>query len=441
MRINNLLLLGLCVVGGKVAVLDMESGEKWIDANESLNQRFRESVNAATAHEDVQETYDEGLTREEIRRKKIVSALNKLPDSEIERLLMNSTNSIASLDLQTLDAIWNRRQEELRAAIEASSASAQIITPFANAVRKFETEEASSSDIENIQQQIKFLDDEIYDIDVARDFFDAFQGIKLLIPLLDNVDLASSALQLLGTAVSNDAALQDAVLPLIPQIIHLLRTNDTLLQKKAIFAIGSAIRQNIKSLTAFAQNDGLAAVSSALTQAAATIASTTNNDDKSNFAIVDKAATLLGDILSEKSTSPIIITHSSPNALTEVCNALITGINIVPSDRRVERLLRATYELTHKCISIWLPQQQTILARLDLLATTIKTPDPDYQQELIKLTTDLAALIGEGNKISSSTDSTSSAFKSSYTELSSPSGSSGDGDVLMLASSSVDSPS
>ena len=321
--------------------LDITTGERWLEVNETVDSRFEKSVNAATLKEDVPSVDD--------RRAKILSALHKLPDGVVNGDLDEMTDDM-------LEAIWDRRQAELAEVMEQVSEVVKAMEAKLNVLK-------TSSDDEVLIETLEALDDDVDDVDNAHDFVNALKGL----PTLATLAHLAPALQVIGTLVKNDFDLQQTARPLVfPAILQGLTSTDATRTKKALYALGSLLRNNKNAIL-----DVYATAVPAITQAI-------HNHDA--LPVRDKAVTLLGDLFLGASQANILDASA--------CDAVLASLRAA-SLRKIDRFLHATHILLPHCRSHWEDRLSPVMTDITDTVSQDDDLDPDHKTDLLDLLTKL----------------------------------------------------
>ena len=324
---------GEAVPEGWSRKVDATTGGVYVDVNatvlaslESMERRWRESVDNATRKEDTTKTMS--------RRETMLSALGRLPADEL-----GDVGDLASLDDAALDALWDARQAMLKSFSET-------LTDGAKAAGK---RLGKLLDKENLAFELDELEFELGDMDAARDFHDSLGGWPVVAALLgpDTEPRArAAACRVIGTAVKNDDASQKWVLEddVLGALVRALEDDDDpALHRAALYALGAALRGNRDTQRAFGRRGTRAVVSAANGAARAVVAARARGDgDGRAWGVADKAATLLGDLADEGLRLP-------PDA----CAAVGAVLRLAAADRRAERPLKAALASAPSCGAGW----------------------------------------------------------------------------------------
>ena len=317
-----------------------------VDINATLlEHRYRTSVNEATRAEDT--------TANLTRRETMISALKRLPQDEV--------GDVDALTDEELDALWNDRQESLRKWSEQLSDAAKSLQHRLQALLR--------DDLQEKLEALDELDFELADLDNARDFHDALGGWPALAGLLaaDAAEVRRRAAQCVGTASKH--GFQNWVLEaeVLPRLVAMLDEATWPTRKAAVYALGCALRSSAPVQRAFGRR-GMAALSK--------VASTAL-EDPAGWAVADKVAALIGDLVQEGRAVP-------PDA----CAAVAAVLAKAPSNSRADRPLRAVLSAVPHCGAGWRARNA-----VDVSALRAAFPGDEYGRDLVQLCDDVAEAI------------------------------------------------
>jgi len=322
-----------------------------VDINATLlEHRYRTSVNEATRAEDT--------TANLTRRETMISALKRLPHEEV--------GDVDALTDDALDALWADRQESLRKWSEQLSDAAKSLQHRLQALLR--------DDLQEKLEALDELDFELADLDNARDFHDALGGWPALAGLLaaDAAEVRRRAAQCVGTASKH--GFQNWVLEaeVLPRLVAMLDEATWPTRKAAVYALGCALRSSAPVQRAFGRR-GMAALSK--------LASTAL-DDPAGWAVADKVAALIGDLVQEGRAVP-------PDA----CAAVAAVLAKAPANSRADRPLRAVLSAVPHCGAGWRSRNA-----VDVSGLRAAFPGDEYGRDLVKLCDDVAEAIASAKE-------------------------------------------
>ena len=314
-----------------------------VDINATLlEHRYRTSVNEATRAEDT--------TANLTRRETMISALKRLPHEEV--------GDVDALTDDALDALWADRQESLRKWSEQLSDAAKSLQHRLQALLR--------DDLQEKLEALDELDFELADLDNARDFHDALGGWPALAGLLaaDAAEVRRRAAQCVGTASKH--GFQNWVLEaeVLPRLVAMLDEATWPPRKAAVYALGCALRSSAPVQRAFGRR-GMAALSK--------VASTAL-EDPAGWAVADKVAALIGDLVQEGRAVP-------PDA----CAAVAAVLAKAPANSRADRPLRAVLSAVPHCGAGWRSRNA-----VDVSGLRAAFPGDEYGRDLAQLCDDVA---------------------------------------------------
>eukprot|EP01036_Dinobryon_divergens_P033291 gene33291-43046_t len=193
----------------------------------------------------------EKLSEGQLKINKIISALRRLPDTELERLNVDikSNDNIqeGSESAVKLIAAWEQRQKELKDAMKDMLNAAQYMKSIANVL--------SDDNISNTEKQasLRELEGLLCDIDNARDFhtIGGWPALAACLSPAYPADTQALAAWAIGSAVKNSYDYQLWLLVGIVSTYEKQQHQETVNElfqevlKKAIYAVSAAARGNV----------------------------------------------------------------------------------------------------------------------------------------------------------------------------------------------------
>ena len=317
-----------------------------VDINATLlEHRYRTSVNEATRLEDT--------TANLTRRETMISALKRLPEEEV--------GDVDALTDDELDALWADRQESLRKWSEQLSDAAKSLQMRLAALLR----DDEKAKLEALDE----LDFELADLDNARDFHDALGGWPALAGLLsaDAPEVRRRAAQCVGTAAKHGFQAWVLEHEVLPRLVAMLDEATWPPRKAAVYALGCALRSSAPVQRAFGRR-GMAALSK--------VASTAL-EDPAGWAVADKVAALIGDLVQEGRAVP-------PDA----CDAVAAVLAKAPATGRADRPLRAVLAAVPHCGAGWRARNA-----VDVSGLRDAFPGDEYGRGLVQLCDDVTEAI------------------------------------------------
>ena len=225
---------------------------------------------------------------------------------------------------------------------------------------------------EKTQTSQKRRDFELSDLDNAKDFHDALGGWPALAGLLsaDSSEVRRRAAQAVGTAAKHGFQAWVLEAEVLPRLVAMLEETSWPARKAAVYALGCALRSSAPVQRAFGRR-GMAALSKL---AAAAL------DDAGNqqaWAVADKVAALLGDLVQEGRAVP-------PDA----CDAVAAVLAKAPADGRADRPLRAVLAAVPHCGAGWRSRNA-----VDVSGLRDAFPGDEYGRDLVQLCDDVTEAI------------------------------------------------
>ena len=212
-------------------------------------------------------------------------------------------------------------------------------------------------------------DFELSDLDNAKDFHDSLGGWPALAGLLsaDAPEVRRRAAQCVGTASKHGFQAWVLEAEVLPRLVAMLEETSWPARKAAVYALGCALRSSAPVQRAFGRR-GMAALSKL---AAAAL------DDPAGWAVADKVAALIGDLVQEGRAVP-------PDA----CDAVAAVLANAPSNSRADRPLRAVLAAVPHCGAGWRARNA-----VDVSALRAAFPGDEYGRDLVQLCDDVAEAI------------------------------------------------
>jgi len=288
----------------------------------------------------------------------MIRSFLRLPLAEQERMgftsLYQEGMALDDIDSDALKVLWEQRQEELKAAMEAMQEAADTLSSIIRQIR--------SGDEESVEAALADLEEHLSDVDMARDLHNALGGWPPLVRLLSSDQsprIRAGAALVIGTAIKNEPVFQSWILEsaaesvdvnpqqnetALSSLLGMLEEQGTgdvqVMHRRSMYALASALRHNLRNQAAFMELGGLERLQARLVKSC--------DGGLENPALVSKLAALVFDVLEEEKDQgygwrklPLVeeLHHrlGSPEWALLVSECLS-----VPSHRRVqESLLRA----------------------------------------------------------------------------------------------------
>ena len=190
--------------------------------------------------------------------------------------------------------------------------------------------------VDALTRSLTRRDFELSDLDNARDFHDALGGWPALAGLLsaDASEVRRRAAQCVGTAAKHGFQAWVLEAEVLPRLVAMLEETSWPARKAAVYALGCALRSSAPVQRAFGRR-GMAALSKL---AAAAL----EESGKDAWAVADKVAALIGDLVQEGRAVP-------PDA----CDAVAAVLAKAPATGRADRPLRAVLAAVPHCGAGW----------------------------------------------------------------------------------------
>lgn len=248
----------------------------------------------------------------------IVRAFQRLPSAEREKLGVDLSKSIeaGSSLAKELQKAWDIRQQEVKEAMESVLKPAEFMAQLASVLRGNTTSIVENEKEEEISRALIELESLVSDIDNARDFH-SIGGWPILVSMLGTdkpINHRMYAAWTIGTAIKNSYDYQLWTLEkgedngsnqsidkpnCLQALVHMLGSeyhdDSQQLQRRALYAISSAIRGNVDIQNALMDDFGKVDTSF-LTYMETIVSSNTSHPE-----LVRKAWALVGDMLDERS--------------------------------------------------------------------------------------------------------------------------------------------
>jgi len=274
----------------------------------------------------------ETITEQE-RIDTIVRAFQRLPPAERERLGVDISKSIeaGSKLAKELQKAWDTRQQEVKEAMESVLKPAEFMAQLASILRGNTTSITENDKEEEISKALIELESLVSDIDNARDFH-TIGGWPILVSMLDKEKPAKHrmyAAWTIGTAIKNSydyqlwtlekgditsmqsSDTQTCLQALVDMLGYQQIDDNQEIQRRALYAISSAIRGNVDVQNALMDEFGKVD-KTFLTYMETIVSSNTSHPE-----LIRKAWALVSDMLDERNYVRQELSSELPETMKE----------------------------------------------------------------------------------------------------------------------------